>query len=432
MKFLFCFIFSLTTFTAFCQIDEVRLEKALFNLPNVSFKKINEQGQKYLKYDLQIRQPLDHSHPESGFFYQRVILTHKSFNSPTVMETQGYWINTFQNEIEQIFDANNLNIEHRFYGKSYQDSITWKYLTIEQATKDLHSINQIFREIYKGKWISTGISKGGSNSIYYKYFFPEDVDLTIPYVAPIPNGIEDKRIYTFLDTIGQRECRTKIKNFQLFLLNHENEIIDKLKWYSKASNLHYTYTGSIGKSFEYAVLEYSFSFWQYNSNCESIPTNEVVDDYLTALLLTSDIYSFTDEGIELLKSHYYQAATEFGYYGYKISPFKKSLHYVMNDSSAILFPKSVVINPYDNSLNIKVQNWLFEKGNNIVYIYGGLDTWTAARVPISNKVNSKQFIVPNKNHATAQIKNMSPSMQQQIVDEIKKIVDLKIDLELIK
>ena len=67
-----------------------------------------------------------------------------------------------------------------FFGKSIPDSMKWEYLTVEQAAADLHTINQLFRKIYKGKWISTGISKGGQTTLYFKYFYPEDVDIAIP------------------------------------------------------------------------------------------------------------------------------------------------------------------------------------------------------------------------------------------------------------
>src|SRR5439155_14943181 len=162
-------------------------------------------------------------------------------------------------------------------------------------------------------------------------------------VGPLDNSLEDERIYAFLDTMGSPDCRNKIKEFQLFLLKHENEAIEKLKWYSKGARVHYDYTGSIGKSFEYAVLEYSFAFWQYyaTNNCDSIPTNNSLDDYLSALLKTSNILSFSDEGIKQFESHYYQAATECGYFGYNIKPLKKYLHYFTENPSAAFPPKSI-------------------------------------------------------------------------------------------
>jgi len=304
MKLFLILIFSGSFLYSVAQSDEQLLEKKLYDLPNVSFKKISEPGDKYLKYDLQIRQPIDHKHPEKGYFYQHAILLHKGFAKPTVLQNDGYWLYDYRDESEQIFDANNINMEYRFYGNSKPDSIPWQYLTIEQATTDMHVINKMFRDIYKGKWISTGVSKGGETSIYYKYFYPDDVDLTIPYVAPLDNSLEDKRIYHFFDTIGTTECRNKIFQLQTFLLQHEDEALEKLKWYSKGAGLHYTYTGSIGKSFEYAVMEYSFAFWQYNDECDSIPVNKSLDDYIRSLLKVSDIYAFSDEGIKLFEAHY--------------------------------------------------------------------------------------------------------------------------------
>jgi hypothetical protein len=58
---------------------------------------------------------------------------------------------------------------------------------------------------------------------------------------------------------------------KLFLLQHEKEAAEKLKWYAKGAHLPFDYTGSIGKSFKYAVLEYPFAFWQYDGQCDSIP-----------------------------------------------------------------------------------------------------------------------------------------------------------------
>ena len=428
---LFCILF----LDAFSQSDEILLERALYNLPNVSFKKISEPGDRYLKYNLLIKQPLDHSNPEKGFFNQRVVLIHKGFNNPTVMETQGYWLrDRDRNEIEKLFTANNLNIEYRFFGKSVPDSMLWDYLTQEQAAADLHYINQLFRNIYMGKWISTGISKGGSTTIYYKYFFPSDVDLSIPYVAPLDNSLEDERIYAFLDTMGSLDCRNKIKEFQLFLLRHKNEAIEKLKWYSKGAKVHYDYTGSIGKSFEYAVLEYPFSFWQYytTNNCDSIPGNKVLDDYLQELLKNSDIYAFSDEGLKEFEAHYFQAATQSGYYGYNIAAFKKYLYYFRDNPSGAFPPKSASIKPFDKSLNQKVQKWLDESGNNLIYIYGGYDTWTAAGIMPTNKVNSKRFVIPKTNHATARIKNMDIATQQDFKKAINNMVGIEATIEAIR
>jgi hypothetical protein len=408
------------------------LEKELYNLPNVSFKKISAAADQYLKYELFIKQPIDHWHPEKGFFYQKALLLHKGFTKPTVLQNDGYFLFDYRNEVEQILDANNINMEYRFYGKSKPDSIPWEYLTIEQATADMHAINELFRNIYKGKWVSTGVSKGGETSIYYKYFYPLDVDLTVSYVAPLDNSLEDKRIYHFFDTIGTAECRSKIFQLQVFLLQHENEVLEKLKWYSKGADLHYSYTGSVGKSFEYAVLEYPFSFWQYNGKCDSIPTNKSLDDYLESLLKNVGGNSFADEGLIPFEAHYYQASTQSGYYGYNIEPFKKYLQYFKENPSASFPPKSVILKPFDSTLNENVQTWLDISGNNMLYIYGGIDTWTSAGIIVSDKVNSKRFVIPGATHATARIKNMNAEMQHEFIQKVIDMTGLEVNINAVK
>jgi hypothetical protein len=419
----------LSLFHAIAQSDEAALERGLYNLPNVTFKKVSAPGDRYLKYELVIRQPLDHWHLEKGYFYQHATLLHKGFSRPTVIETQGYWLYDHRDEVEKMLDANDINVEYRFYGKSAPDSIPWDDLTIEQATADWHAINQLFRNIYTGKWVSTGVSKGGESTLYYKYFYPQDVDLSLPYVAPLDNSLEDKRLYHFFDTIGTAECRNKIFQMQVFLLQHEKEAVEKLKWYSKGARLHYTYTGDIGKSFEYSVLEYPFAFWQNYGHCDSIPTGTSLEEYLDALLRISDIAGFSDEGIKEFEVHYYQAATQSGYYGYNIAPFKKYLHYFTTENPLASFPpKSAPAKPFDPTLNAKVAQWLADSGNNIVYIYGGIDAWTSAGIIVSDKVNSKRFLVPGATHGRAKVRNMPPAMQQEYIAKVKELSGLDINL----
>jgi hypothetical protein len=80
--------------------EEKKLEKALFDLPDVSFKKLSEAGDPNLKYMLRVKQPLDHNDISKGYFYQRVEFTHIGFNRPVVMNTQGYALNFGKNEIQ--------------------------------------------------------------------------------------------------------------------------------------------------------------------------------------------------------------------------------------------------------------------------------------------------------------------------------------------
>ena len=71
-------------------------------------------------------------------------------------------------ELCPILQANQLFVEHRYFGKSVPDSVTWQDLTVENAAADQHHIVQIFKKIYTQKWVSTGISKGGETALYHR------------------------------------------------------------------------------------------------------------------------------------------------------------------------------------------------------------------------------------------------------------------------
>jgi len=425
-------IFCLTLLNSFGQSDKQQLERELFNLHNVSFTDVSKPGDPYLTYDLMVRQPIDHQHPEKGFFSQWVQLRHRGFDKPTVIETHGYDMNREKNEVEQILNANNIGVEYRFFGKSVPDSVQWEYLSNIQAASDLHAINQLFRQLYKGKWFSTGISKGGQTTLYYKYLYPDDVDVAIPYVAPIDNAFEDTRLYTFFDTIGTTQCRQRIFDFQKFLLINESEAVEKLKWYAKGGNMTFNYVGDLGKTFEYTVLEYPFAFWQWGRSGDSIPTSKKLDDYLSELMKTSSISNFSDSDIKKYGPHYYLAATETGYYGYNIAPFKKYIRHFTSNPSATFPPKAANVKFWNGTFHANLQKWLAEKGNNILYIYGGIDAWSAARVQVSDRVNSKSFLIPGAHHRTARIKNLPENMRKEFVGKIKDWTGLEAKTEVLK
>ncbi len=386
-----------------------------------------------LQYQLAIRQPLDHNDTSKGFFYQYLQLLHRDFSKPMVMETEGYNGREPVSELEKILDCNDMDIEFRYFNKSRPDSLQWQYCTFEQVTADLHHINREFRTLYHSEWISTGISRGGETTLIYRYFYPEDVDLSVPYVAPMPNDIEDKRIYAFLDTAGGPSCVKKIRNLQIFLLQHEKEAIQKIPLPER--QLHYTAAGGVGQAFEYTVLEYSFSFWQISTLKEKdIPVNNNLDSCLESVykVFGSYIAGFSDEQSESYYTHFYMTY-QTGYYKYDITPFRKYLHYFTKaNPTAAYLPPGIHRHPYDPEFEKKINAWLAAKGNNILYIYGGRDTWTACEADFTHQVNAERFVIPGANHYYARIKNMPPSMQHEFGEALKSMTGLTANFSALK
>lgn len=399
------------------------LEAQLFDLPDVQFKKIETPEGFEAAYELKIRQPIDHKVPEKGHFYQRVFLTHKGFDRPTIICTEGYQrpANRMY-ELTELVGANQLDVEHRYFGESIPENADFEYLNLEQATADLHHINELFRQIYDGKWISTGISKGGQTTIYYRYFYPNDVDVSVPYVAPLNMALEEKRIYTFLDTVGTKECRQKIYDVQKRILENREKSLEKLHWFNKGAGLEFTYLTE-EEAFEYAVLEYPFSFWQWGHDCSAIPGKDAtLDQTLNHFLGISSMDFFADQSMTDYASHYWQAGDEMGYYSYRTDDFKgllKALPMKPNPS-AVFMPKKGMKPGFDGKLPAKVHEWLKTNDNFFIYINGNSDTWSATAVRPSGKTNALYFFMPNTDHRRARIKNMSEPDRQKLLSTLTK------------
>ena len=169
------------------------------------------------KYLLRFKQPLDHSHPEKGSFSQRVIVAHVGYDRPTLMVTEGYGAARSLNpgyyeELSKLFNTNIIAVEHRYFLESTPKPKDWKYLTAWNSARDLHAIREAFRSIYPGKWIATGISKGGQTAMLYRTYFPDDIDITVPYVAPLCRSVEDGRHEPFLRTVAMPDDRQKVED----------------------------------------------------------------------------------------------------------------------------------------------------------------------------------------------------------------------------
>lgn len=427
MKKSILFLLYLLLFSVYGKTQTRGIESILAELPILSYDKVEQKNGQEM-YTLKVRQPIDHTDTTKGFFSQKVYLTHVDFNQPMVMVTAGYEVNrNYTTELSTLLKSNQIIVEHRYFGESIPNSLDYTYLNLKQATTDLHQVKLMFESIYDQKWISTGVSKGGATSIYYKYFYPNDVDASVPYVAPINKTYEESRIYNFLDTVGTEDCRNKIKEFQLLVLKNRKKIMPLLKFYNKGAYAQYTNL-TFGESFEYAVMEYPFSFWQWGSNCNGIPTKhasieEITDHFINVSTQTF----FSDNAIEAFGSHYYQAATEMGYYGYETSEFKKYLTEIPTNSNPMaLFYPFKMTTKFNGQLIDRVNLWLETEGHHFIYIYGGNDTWSASAVPFNTNVDSEWFMMAGKHHGNARVSHMTPVEKKRFISTLEEWLSITI------
>lgn len=376
--------------------------------------------------EINFKQPLDHNFPEGESFTQRVIINHVGYDKPTVVYTEGYALNSKKRgELARLLDANQITIEHRFYEKSSPDERDWQYLTIWQSATDHHKVIQAFKELYKGKWITTGISKGGQASIFHRYFYPEDVDVSVPYVAPINFSDEDKRVYEFLDTVGNEYCKKKILAFQKQLFKRKDEILPLFKEMAKEKD--YQFAMGIERAYDLSVLEYPFAFWQWKfSSCYDIPDpDDSIQELFSHLEKISDGAFFEKDYIEYDRPFFYQAMTEIGMYGYEIEPFKKYLKDSCNIKFDFTLPKEIEAE-FNPEIMQRVNEWIQSEGDYMLYIYGEDDPWSATSVVPSPKTNAVKMVNPDGSHRT-RIKHFPAEMKDSIYEVLEKWTDLSID-----
>ena len=398
------------------------IEQQLYSLPDLIFKAIDTPKGYEAAYELHVKQPIDHDHPEKGYFYQRAFLSHRSFDAPMVIATEGYTRSSNRMyELTNYLNANQVDVEHRYFGTSIPKDKDYQYLNLKQATADLHHVRELLGQIYKQSWVSTGISKGGQTTIFYRYFYPDDVAASVPYVAPLNLELKEKRIYEFLSEVGTEECRDDIRKIQVELLEQREEVLPRLQWHAKGAGQEFTYI-SLEEAFEYAVLEYPFSFWQMGFDCATIPDPKkvAIDEVLEHFMNVVGLSLYTDQAMEDYGSHYWQAGTEMGYYGFETEPFKKLLKKLDGEPSAIFMPGKAPMT-FEPTLVKKVYDWTQKEAEKMIYIYGATDTWTATGVPPSDEVkNALWFIMDGKDHGDARIRNMTDADRNKLLKTLNK------------
>jgi hypothetical protein len=404
---------------------------ALRKLPGIEVVGPTRHGQMYTEaYEIKFTQPVDHKNPGGAKFTQRMFIGHAGFDRPMVLSTSGYDARGLGGaEPAQLLKANLIRVEHRYFGQSVPDPIDWKFLTVWQAASDHHAIVQLFKQLYPGKWISTGASKDGQTAIMFKAFYPDDIDVAIPYVAPLNTSKVDPRIFTFLASVGTPEERRKVYDFQIALFEKKKELMPMVEEYCKKKN--WTFPMGIDRAYDLNVLEFPFAMWQYGvKKPMDLPGSEGTAQQLFDMMMpVTDLMWFSDFGLKQFLPHYYQAMTEMGYYGYDVKPFSK----YVKDKTDITWDFALTPYGLDTTFNPKTLPFLHDfvqnRGNHMLYIYGELDTWTATGVTrITGPADALVMILKGGHHQSG-IRAFPDEERKKIYDTLTKWLGFTVPVE---
>jgi hypothetical protein len=376
-------------------------------------------------YEVRLSQPLNHHDPDGVQMLQRIFLSHVDFSRPVVFITEGYAVRGRSapvQELSELLKANQIRVEHRYFGQSVPDSMLWEHLNIRQAAADHHRIVTLFKKIYPGRWISTGWSKGGQTALFHRRFYPEDVTATVAYDTPLNFSLEDPRIDAFFETVGTEFCREKLIGFQREVLLRKDKMLPLFR--ADAEKKHRSFSIGEEKAFEYVVLEYPFSFWQYHTfDCDSIPDYPATDQELFEHL--KKIVSFSSYADPSMNSPaMFQFSTELGYYGYVTKNVRDLLRFKEYPNSA--YAPQVAGSNFKPEVMSDIDDWLQKNGERILYIYAEFDPWSAPAVSVPEGLDAIKMIKDRGNHFTF-MKTFPQEKQEIMLSALERWLQIEIE-----
>ena len=396
--------------------------QALPELTSVDERATNQTGYRY--FVLQFDQPVDHARPEAGRFSQLATLIHRDAAAPMVLAHTGYgnWYFDFPLEPTRLLAANQLVVEHRFFRASRPAGgpDDWAHLTIAQAAADHHRIAGALRPLYEGAWIETGASKGGMTSVYHRRFYPEDVDATLAYVAPISRGAPDYAYEAHLEQLGPPACRAALRALQVELLRDRRAyLIDRATQQAMTRGHSYSRI-ALPAAVESAVVALEWAFWQFEGGaaCPTVPPVDASDAQMwTFLEMVSPVSSSADADLVEFEAYYFQAEAELGYPGTMDEHLGGLLEFGAG-AYAGAYPPGVTVPPFAPMAMADIDAWVKAQGDRLLFVYGEWDPWTGSMFELGGATDSLRVIAPLAPHGAA-IDDLVPADRDAVLARLE-------------
>ncbi len=360
-----------------------------------------------------VKQFVDHNDANAGGFLQRLVIHLRDFDAPTVFYTNGY-MNQFDQysylDLAEMIGANVVALEHRQFGTSYFEDPQWTYLTVEQSADDLHDVYDMLKPYLKGKWISTGTSKDGMTSIFYKTLHPEDMTVATSFCSPFNLSLTDMRVGTYMMEVSGTDAEKAQRTAVLRALTNDS-----------IYEMYCNYLVETGQSVisprDYISLGFEgfFGIHSYGDNSDRemvYPTLPLDSNYICKWLDWHGDYA-NQKAYEALKkawqalnpgsrrafnteklkekdpewgtmyAYSLQCAKQLGSYKHDVSVLKDLLPEgfdISDDNPCALNDEDIwLYKTYDNSLMLYVLDYLANTNDPILMVYSKNDPWTGAR-----------------------------------------------------
>ena len=415
------------------------------------------------KYMVTFEQPLDWSDSSSDTFSQRVVVGFRKNAKINVIETDGYCLGdvmmpgyiSFEKpaELAKMYNGNYIHVEHRFFGKSRPEDMSntdtkyWEYHTSENAANDYHRIYTSLKSVLGEKWASVGTSRGGLMTNVYGYYYPDDMMVYVPYVAPCSDGMDDERFYkNIYTTIGDisygdgkaKKYRDMVTAFQVEAMRYKADNMPKYK--KKVNGAMYSFVDYVEPEtlYDLNVLEFAAQFWQTGKDFKKIEkildmpdSNEKehskkAKEVYKLLLSVQNPQDWSNKFFAW--PYYVNTAMEYGQYHYDFSYLREALKEAgLEDTLSVTeemeedFLRNMVFTEeqkkafvYDGTFHDGLVASMETTNAKHLMIFGGRDPWYGVAIPAKENDNIKMYVNPDYPHSSC-IKNMPRKTKKEII-----------------
>lgn len=460
----------------------------------------DSRAPQYTTYIVYYNQPLQHAEPNSPRFHLRALLTVDNRQDATKAVNHVYcsgydlmanylerpdsafkYTEDCTTEIAHRYKANFIQIEHRYFRYSAPDKC-WEHLDdcqAEEAAQDFHALFDALKKVLKGKWVMSGVSKGGITTLLQHTFFPDDMDIFVPYSAPFFESDRDKGMQKYWYENGwSKEFRDLYANVRRHGIDRKNTIFPIYEKMNGGNGTQATRDTIYGYYLS-AITQYGYNDHAYNDtanirkqmykNQEILKKKGLVyGDTVYAFMLERDVFSLDSlpRWVDSLRAHpepqaivrrsfvrqhhrpfgisqdqwfyngdpvglayEYQSKCELGYYDARFDLLfddpKTAEEWQKMWSEKYVCLRDVYTSCFSTlTFNRALYDRVMEATKNakkpIVLIYGEDDAWTGAAVKdeFINGTNVRKFILPDQNHMVSFLGDDDLEKNKQIIQLI--------------
>ena len=91
-----------------------------------------------------------------------------------------------------------------------------------------------------------------------------------------------------------------------------------------------------------------------------------------------------------------------------------------------LFHERGVYPIYNPAIMNDIYDWVVNFGNNMIFVYGGNDPWTAGAVDLTGATNAVKVVNPGDNHSTF-INELPGAERNQVITALEEWLNINIE-----